>query len=594
MSDSYVTPDTTRRVFDSIDLARKSPLAAGDVVSVRDMRTVAPRESISDVASRGRWHARAYSLASGERGVLIEIEARNALDPHSVIPPAFETLLDLDGPFAIFIGVPRHQLHPVANFPALGGVDVALDGDPSPVHIGAERGARGGRIMGPTNVEILCYWKCAILNGRSMRIGVPYGTFLSFPWGLVRAGISCLRLVRLSDQQFAEYQRDISDPSTKRVMVVNDGFGHYWTAGEPGCGIDARFVQQYRDTDVKILMLQAPATGVASWPSKVTSLVGEEMPEELWAKARGGDRRVHDYVRWAVDNNQDGMRVVSQACRDAGIEFHASLRMNLFFDDRWQYGPMGSLLNGRWWGEHPEARKPGGVQLDYANPAARDFILRMLGEMAVHARPDAINLDFTRWPPIADPARHGPEVLTSFIAEVRRMLYGISGTRIKLSALVTDGYHARATLEEQKINLNAWLSSGNLDVIGVQAWDHAKYLSLARHHGVKYFAIHDTDSFRFPPGEDPQWRQTDRPDEDPLPGEELQSQPHLNNALDPTEYDEGFLKHYRLGVDGVCVINNFMGMRSTGRLGHVEEMWRRSASGEVWGQIVSAEMFIEE
>ena len=39
----------------------------------------------------------------------------------------------------------------------------------------------------------------------------------------MRGSLSSLRLFKLSDKQARAYQDDISDPSTKRVIVVNDG-----------------------------------------------------------------------------------------------------------------------------------------------------------------------------------------------------------------------------------------------------------------------------------------------------------------------------------------------------------------------------------
>lgn len=133
--------------------------------------------------------------------------------------------------------------------------------------------------MGPHDVEIMCYWKCAALDGRSLRLRIPYGTFISFPWGLVRGSLSALRLVRLSDQQADAYRRDVRDPKTKKVYIPSDGFSHYWTAGRPGTAdIDQRYAQQYRDSDVKGLIFQAPATAVTHWPSRLAPVAGDDVP----------------------------------------------------------------------------------------------------------------------------------------------------------------------------------------------------------------------------------------------------------------------------------------------------------------------------
>jgi hypothetical protein len=147
-----------------------------------------------------------------------------------------------------------------------------------------------------------------------------------------------------------------------------------------------------------------------------------------------------------------------------------------------------------------------------------------------------------------------------------------------------EGYHAGMSLIEQKIDLEAWLAVGVLDFVCVQAWEQAKYLALARKYHTPYYAIQDQDSFKTPGGyrDDPEWLQEDRPDEDPLPGEELEEEPHLNNYLDPTEYDQGFLDRYRLGVDGVVLVNG--GGNFARRLGHLEEIAQRARSGQLWGQ----------
>ena len=592
---SYLQRDGQGRVFHSLEEARRTGLQPGDSVLLRDMAQLASPETWSTQPERGKWHLRPYRLTDGQSGRLLDVNIVVSDDPHAGVPPAFTISLDLPGWYALWIGVPHREQRPRLGFPLNGGVDMALDSDPVPVHVGVDRGTRKGRVMGPVGVEIMSYWKSAPLDGRSLRIAVPHGTYFSFPWGLTRGSISALRLVRLSDEQVEAYRRDISDPSTKRVIINHDGFSHYWSSAEPGDAgnlIDARFVQQYRDSDVGKLVFQSPATGVASWPSRVTDLLGEGAPDEVWARLRAGDFRAVRYVRWAVANGYEGMRVVGDLCRRAGIEFHASLRMNLFFDDKF-CGPFDAIANGSWWRKHPEVRKPGSLQIDYAHPVARRFVIDLLRELAEQYVPDGINLDFTRWPPVADPARHDFDVLTSFIAEVWRMLEEVGRTvnrRIMLSAFVVDGYQAHATLAEQKIDLEAWLASGCLDFICVQAWEQAKYLAIARRHGVPYYSLQDNTSFRTP-GDDPEWAQEAHPDHDPGVGEELEEQPHLNSTLDPPECDAGVLEFHRLGVDGICWINT--GMRSLGRLGHVEEMAERARTGQVWGQEIGPGIQIE-
>ncbi len=601
----FLEPIGKGRTFASISEGRAAKPV--DVILVRELTQIAPSDTWAEKQTRGKWQLRPYQLVDGQSGQLLMVNDPAKDQALSAVPPEFKVKLDLPGWYAIWMGVPSLDLRPRLSGSGMGGVDVALDGEPGYVYLGAERGARKGRLMGPMNVEVMCFWKSARLEGRTLLVRVPYGTFSSHPWGLVRGSISSLRLVKLSDEQIAAYQKDISDSATKRVIVVYDGFSHYFSA-EPGKGVDARFVQTYRDSDVKMLFFQTPATGVASWPSRVTTLLGEGLTEAQWKLRRSGDRRAYEYVQWAVKNGQEGFRVISKLCKEAGLECHASLRMNLFFKSDGKFGgALEEYFNGRWWREHPEFRKggsrldsahalPEGTQLDYAHPEARRFILDILMELATLYDLHGINLDFTRWPPVADPKRHDVSVLTHFIREIRQSLDRVAqakGRKMALSASVVEGYHAEMSLAQQKIDLEAWLASGTLNFVCVQAWDQAKYLALARKYHTPYYSIQDMDSFKTPGGyrDDPEWQQEDRPDEDPLPGEEFEKEPHLNNNLDPTEFDRGFLERYRLGVDGVMPVN--AGGNFVRRLGHIDEMAARVKSGQVWGQEIGPALTLQ-
>ena len=583
---AYLDPLAKGRRFASLSEARAAGPEPGDVILVRDLGQLAPPNVWTTERTRGKWQLQPHRLADGQSGRLLAVDDWAKDEARAAVPPELEIKLDLPGWYALWLGVPRVDRHPRAA--GLGGVDAALDTDPAFVHVQPERGTRRGKFMGPMGVEVFCYWKCAPLDGRTLRLRVPYGTFASQPWGMVRGSLSALRLVRLHEAQVRAYQQELSDPATKRVIVVCDGFSHYWAFSEPGNGIDARLVQAYRQSDVKMLFLQSPATGVASWPSRVTSLLGDGASDEDWKALRRGDRRAADYVRWACRNGHEGMKVVSQLCRQAGLEFHASLRMNLFWGD----DPFGRAINGRFWREHPELRKRGSSQLDYALPGARQFVVRLLTELAVNYDPAGVNLDFTRWPPIADPSRHDFSVLTGLMKEVRQALDNIGQQKkrkIALSANVVDGFHAGCSLAQQKIDLEAWLATGALDFVCVEACDHGPYLALAKRYQTPYYPHQDNEP---PRGQtnDPEWKA----DHDPLPGEEYQEAPHLNNTLDPTEWDAAALAFYRQGADGICIVNNFMGWRSTGRLGHVEELAGRVAAGQVWGQQVGPAIQIEK
>lgn len=115
---------------------------------------------------------------------------------------------------------------------------------------------------------------------------------------------------------------------------------------------------------MRMLFFQTPATGVASWPSGVTNLLGEGLTREQWKLRRLGDRRAYEYIQWAAKHGQEGFRVMSRLCRETGLEFHASLRMNLFFKSGGKLGgALEEYFNGRWWRDHPELRQRGRPQI---------------------------------------------------------------------------------------------------------------------------------------------------------------------------------------------------------------------------------------
>lgn len=575
--------------------AHGTELTPGDSLLLRDFSDVLPADEYSADAIRGKWQLVPYVLADAQCGQLLLVNDVAGDDGPRAVPPAFEMNLGLTGWYAVWVGVPNIELTPIlsANFTA---IDLALDGEPFG-GIGPEFGRRRRQLMGPTGVEVLCFWRCVQLDGRTLRFRVPCGTYQSQPWGMVRSLMSSLRLVKLNEAQVQAYHDDRAR-ATKQVLVYNDGFGHYWGAGEPNQGIDRYTPATLGHRDYTVYFLQSPSTGVASWPSRVTSLLGEGIPEDGWRQRRHGDRRVADYIRWAVAHEQEGLRVAPAACRQAGMQCHASLRMNLFWQCDSIFGDgTDRLLNGTWWFAHPEARKSGSPQLDFAHHATRRFILDILEEMVTPYAVEGLNLDFSRWPPVADPAHHDSTVLTSFISEVRAMLDRIDqvkDTRLPLSVTLVEGAHARnaagkiMTLEDQRIDLEAWLASGALDFVCVQTWRHEQYIDLVHRYGARYYCEFDNVPLDAPGGQidDPEWCDA----EDPLPGEELLEQPPINNVLDPREVYAAALKQYRNGADGICFIN--YGGRTLGRLGHVEDLEVLTSRNATWGQEIGQEIRI--
>ena len=617
-SDPIVRPDFLAvpaggHVYSSLQLARAATLEAGDVILIRDLAELAPADTWSETFVRGKWQAKPYMLEDGVKGRLLIINDRVDDQPAKAVPPTIEINLDLPGWYAIWIGVPKIDLRPRASGP--GGVDVALDKEEAFVWVQPEYGTRRGKFLGPYDVEMMCYWKCALLEGRQLRLRVSNGTFASYPWGVIRGSICALRLVKLSPSQIESYERDMANPATKRTIAMYDGFSHYFSFGEPGGDVDTRFIQAHRNTDTRAIFFQTASTCCTTWPSRLTSYLGQIAPSQgpearqgdpsralLWpwteedrsdTTIRKGDLRAADYVDWAVKNKRESLRVLSELARPAGLELHVSLRMNLLFAG--QPYAFGRMINGQFWKDRSDLWKPGG-QLNYGKPEARKFVVDLLSEAVENYDLDGINLDFTRWPPIAWPEQHDFTVLTGLVREMGEAVDRLTTQKkrkIQLSANVADGFRGDLSLVQQKVDLEAWLASGALDFVCVEAVEHTPYIALARRYRTPYYALQDNDPPRGE-GSSPHWEPGHDPfdgkhpwviGKDPLPGEEIETEPYVNDTLDPLEWQKIALDRQTEGADGILFANH-PDWRSSNRLGHLEEMAQLAAKKQIWSQEV--------
>jgi len=61
-------------------------------------------------------------------------------------------------------------------------------------------------------------------------------------------------------------------------------------------------------------------------------------------------------------------------------------------------------------------------------------------------------------------------------------------------------------------------------------------------------------------------------------------QPQVYSTLSPREYDEAASRYYSQGVDGMCIVNNFLGWRTLRGLAEPAAITTRLADGTVYGQ----------
>ena len=593
MTCSYMIHEGSGTRYGTIHEAGKYGMDAGDSVVIRDLTALIPDSQWSHAPEAGKWRNVPYRLTTHENGSMLMVNQRDRERPRRFVPPPIEIPLFLKGWYAVWIGVPLLELTPRA-YPV--GIDAALDCD-CYVHLYPEFGIRRGKLMGGSGCEILKFLTCAQLDNRSLRLRIPNGSFSAYPFGLCRAMVSSVHLVKLSDAQAHEWQDARTREDTKRVMVVCDGFSHYWQGG-PENLVDGRVAAAHRDSDVGAIMLQTPSTGTVNYPSRIAPIPGEGFRPEDWRHLRAGDKTVHEYLKWAGANGCEGFAALPNLCHRWGMKCYMSLRTNLFLDDRGKFGDVGRFANGDFWKENPGLRKPGSLQLDYGKPETRQFLYDLIHEAIQRYDLDGFHYDWTRWPPIFDPKRHTDDVPVTMLRETRALLdrIGLAGNkRFDFGLSIVDGYHARMTLKEQKLGFEKLAACGALDFICVEAWDHREYLAIARRYGLKYYAVVDQEPIDKPlwSVDDPDWREEpDKPLEDPVLGEEMMEQPPLNSTLDPMEYQIIQSRFDEIGVDGTVIVNNFFG-RCIGGLGHPQAVKHCIAEHRSYGQVCGGKIECE-
>lgn len=569
-----------------------------DSIEIRDFAPFVPDGDGEQGALA--WRIRPYRLLDGTQGNMLYCNGRVqkiAFDG-SGLPAQVSIPMPGEGNYAIYLGIPALFDKPiVGGFSAGYGVDAAVDGDPF-VPVALDVGVRCGRILKEGGREYFCFFRNVACKGGSLHIRVPYGAMRSLPLGHVRAMLSCVRFVRLPDGELPRKLPGIDeDFEQKPLIVVSDGFSHYFDVANTGECADVRLVESCRMGDVRIIMSQMQ--GATTWKSGVTSYYGEGLGADAWEKMRSGDRRIHGYLHWALHNQAGPMEIQAQLCHRYGMEFHFSLRANLFFpfpDDP----NARRFFNGDWWMDHPDARLAGSHKLDYGNPKTQDYILSLFGEVMENFDVDGINLDCTRWAPILDNHLHTSDVMPGFIARLRRLADAIGrkkGRHLALSMFFVEGYHINQTLQEQLYDFERLMEEGNLDFVGVEAADIGPYCQLAHQHGRICYGVQDGESPHHPGGwrSDPLWVLPDgSKQDDPAAGEEYLDQPDIRSCLSSQEYSLCIDRMYREGADGICYFNNFMGSRELLDNGSPSRVRERVASGTVYGEEIGQYLFIEE
>ncbi len=219
------------------------------------------------------------------------------------------------------------------------------------------------------------------------------------------------------------------------------------------------------------LMLINPNAGIGrvDYPSRVW--------QPMWDKAEKDMEPIYQQMKHLAGQGCDYLSRALERCRQQGIGAGVSIRMNDTHNTPWPDSPR----HGDFYRQHPEWRlkSPYRIEgpytyvyaMDYRRKEVRDYYLALIREIISEYKPDALELDFMRFPlyfPHGDAYKYSP-IITSFVREVR----DICGSKIFLMARLPV---TTASAYEYGFNVAELTQKGMLDAITptahfITAWD---------------------------------------------------------------------------------------------------------------------------
>lgn len=362
---------------------------------------------------------------------------------------------------------------------------------------------------------------------------------------------------------------------SKLIVVNDDGFsafhsGRYKTADDLRQAMLA-----YKDTQVAVMEWCIIAGSRANYPSKATQLIGDGMTEF----PRRGDKLAHETLKRMSDAGEHTLKIVTDACHEAGLACYASLRMNGDYPAAMWGGGFPKFANSTFWWQHPEfrvvdAKGKTGYRFSFAFPEVREFKLGILRE-AVQQDIDGINLDFQRHPvffgyeqPMADAfkSKYGIDAstvgqddprwiplryafMTGFVREVRQILD--EAGRLKNTHL---GLSVRIDWQKYPTwgcDIGTWLKEGLLDYLvvgqyglGGYDFDITPFVQMAKGSGCAVLL-----------GEEAITKGHDRTAEEDrlIAAGKLEPPPH--ELLTREQYEARAARVYAAGADGLHLFN---------------------------------------
>ena len=204
--------------------------------------------------------------------------------------------------------------------------------------------------------------------------------------------------------------------------------------------------------------------------------IGEQFAQGVEAFDNPMDRIRAENLRHLIEHHGGPVTVIAQLCREIGMKFFPSLRMNTHYNT-----DESSLSFGRFRREHPEwlIGRPGeqlaegsllwGLRTgkDYAFPQVRDFMNSIAVELLERFDTDGIELDFMRHPGDFRPeqAYANRYLLTDMIRQLRQRMDEIGKEKGRELELAVRVGSTLADSERLGMEAEAWIKEGLVDIV---------------------------------------------------------------------------------------------------------------------------------
>ena len=234
-----------------------------------------------------------------------------------------------------------------------------------------------------------------------------------------------------------------------------------------------KMIAPYEGSPVGVFLWSVGGHEVYDYETEVGERLGDGYGDE---DLDDRQRLQRDNLRWLTENHGGPVTVISRLCREAGMRFFPSVRMNEHYDIEESAPNFGrlrrehpELLIGHAGGELPPGTLEWGIRtgLNYAEAGARAHMLKILFELIDRFDIDGIELDFMRHPAFfrIEQAFAHRYLATDLVRRVRSRLDAAAasrGRRLELAVRVPP-----TLADSRRIGLDAglWMREGLADIL---------------------------------------------------------------------------------------------------------------------------------